>query len=158
MNPTFNNDNGHQIRASIYFDFEGEDTLAVFRCEVNLEINWDIDLIVFRYHRTGITIDTGRGNDIPLDSLIGKQLLELATPVLKIALYKNLPELQKQQIINLARAQFDKVAPLTLQEKTEVELSVLYKEDSYLARFIKNSSSTPNSMEWKIDHIERESL
>ncbi|RQO77802.1 hypothetical protein DBR40_07450 [Pedobacter sp. KBW01] len=158
MNCTFNDNNGHQISASVYFDFEGEDTLAVFECEVNLEINWDIDLIVLRYHRTGITINTGRGNDIPLDNVIGKQLLELATPGLKIALYKHLPEAQKQQIINLGKAQFDKVMPITLQEKTEFELTVLYLEDSYLVRFIKSSGSTPNDMEWEIGHIERRSL
>lgn len=158
MNCNFNTADGHIINADLNFDYEGEDLLAIFKCEIDFSIHWDIDLIVLRYHSDGINIETGRKNNIPINGVIGEQLLRLATPGLKTILYDRLLPAEKLQITEFALDGFKKTAGQLWQENNEYVFIQTYKGLDYAVTFKKTSTSTKTNMEWEITYIERKSI
>ncbi|GEM_PF-5829870 len=156
---SFLNGSGQSIQAFLTYTFEGGRAMAVFDCEVDLSINWDISRITVFHNSTEITILTGRENLIKNDGQIGKQLLEITAERLKDLLCINLSLEDRMQIDRLAQKNIaQQASPKSLQEQSSYSVIVKYKHIRYQVNFSKQKNSSDIDMVWDISYLRRISL
>lgn len=146
---------GKSIATEYKIKVEGDELMVIFEFNWDPVIAWDIERITLQYGAGHIVILTGRGNALGVDSEIGKQLLDLAGPLLRVGLFEALTPAEQTEMVDFALNAFDKLTTRTLEELTSYDLIQSYNNYDYRVSFRKDPKSNPNDREWTVAHIER---
>jgi hypothetical protein len=73
-----NLNSGGVVVAAMQIDSINDPIVIKFHFQIDLRANWDIDVITLTFDGHNFTVATGRGNDLPVNNPISKQLIAFA--------------------------------------------------------------------------------